>query len=59
MDDAVVVEAVDGTEDRTDDNDSAVLCKLSLCKDMVKAYSAGEFKTKVVFCARLGSSRKI
>jgi len=54
VDDAVAIEVVDGIENRADDNNSVVLCKLALCKDAVKELStSGKFKREIVLCTRL------
>jgi len=53
VDDAVVVEAFESSEDRADDGDDVVL---ALCEDVVKDISASsEPNGEVVFCARLES----
>jgi len=47
VDDVVLMEAVDGIEDRADDSDGVVLGKLALCEDTV------------LFCARLEALVKL
>ena len=60
VDDAVAVKVVDGIENRADDNNSVVLCKLVLCKDAVKELStSGEFKREIVLCKRLKTLVKL
>jgi len=45
VEDAMVVEVVDGVEDRADDRDSVVLGRLALCEDAVEEFATGgEFK---------------
>lgn len=57
VDDAVVVEAVDGIEDEVDNSNDIMLGELSFCEDTVKDMSAGdELKGEIAFCARLESS---
>ena len=60
VDDPVAVEVVDGIENRADDNNSIVLCKLALCEDAVKQLStSGKFKREIVFCTRLKALVKL
>ena len=60
VDDPVAVKVVDGIENRTDDNNSAVLGKLALCKDVVKELStSGKFKREIVLCTRLKTLVKL
>jgi len=46
VDDAVVVEVVDGVENRANNDDGIVLSNFALCKDTVKELSAGEASSK-------------
>ena len=49
MDNAMMVEVVNGIKNRADENNSIVLCKLALCKDVVKELSnSGKFKREIV-----------
>ena len=58
LDDAAVVEAVDGIKSGVGDGDGVMLGKLALCEDAVKGFSAaGKLKREVVFCARLEALR--
>jgi len=60
VDDPVAVKVVDGIENRADDNNSAVLGKLALCKDAVKELStSGKFKREIVLCTRLKTLVKL
>ena len=60
VDDVVLVEAVDSIENRANHSDRVVLSEVSLCEDTVKEFSAGgEFKRKVLFCARLEALVKL
>ena len=60
VDDPVAVKVVDGIENRADDNNSVVLCKLALCEDAIKELStSGKFKGEIVFCTRLKALIKL
>jgi len=60
VDDAVAVKAVDGIENRADDNNNIVLGKLALREDAVKQLSASsKFKGEIVFCTRLKALVKL
>jgi len=60
VEDAMAVEVVSGIENRVDDNNSVVLCKLALCEDAVKQLStSGKFKGEIVFCTRLKALVKL